>query len=333
MKKKFLVAVLAITLVCAMAGAGTMAWFADSATSSGNDFTAGELIVGGTDDVTNADHYFATITFDGLQPGETRNIPTTTLKNRGDLPFYLYRLTAANIEDATGLDEVLNIVVTIGDERVYTGKVSQLQEDNGGYFDPVYGIDPDEEIEMEIEVTMDTAAGNAYQGQSMTCDFTIYASQDEQPIQGEPTGDWFDLGSTSAFSVEGRNILGWTSFDWDWTPNDTDYEHYEIMIKHETGDPNAEIDEERWQTEEPFLWWTVTVDHFDEDIEVYDMLTGEVIDLDTWDVLWNAGEDIVSIDQDAFPSDWEGFEFKLSGTQEEGGTMQSLPIQYWSFDK
>lgn len=154
------------------------------------------------------------------------------------------------------------------------------------------------------------------------------------------------MGSTSNFRVQGRNhqafFRDYVQFDWDWNPDDSDFEYYEVMIKHETGDPNVEITEERWQTEETFIWWKITRNHYDESIVVHDMITGETIDLDTYDVLWNVEKDRISINRNVFPSDWKGIEVKLSGTQykdsnnpslPDKSTIQSLPIQYWSFDE
>ncbi len=358
MKKRLLIMSLAVVLVCSMAGVGTMAWYTSQSTSTGNEFQTGTLTLGGIIDDEDVVNQFATVSFDNMEPGEPpTKVQTTVLKNVGSLPFYLYRITASELVDDntengvddTILNDVLLIDITIGGEHVYSGSISQLIEENGGYFDPIYDVQPGNTHDMVINAYMDEDAGNEYQGLSMTCDLTVYATQSETPIQGEPEEAWHDMeqGDVTNFSVKGRNHESWilgedlVQYDWDWQPNDDEFEYYEIMIKHETGDPNAEITEERWETEESFLWWTWTVNHYDESVVAYDMLTGEIVDLDEEDVIWQVIEDRINIKRDAFPADWEGIEVKLSGTQYEDSsnpghpdesTIQSLPIQYWSFD-
>nr|WP_279380044.1 TasA family protein [Sporosalibacterium faouarense] len=357
--------ILVVILICSMAGAGTMAWFTSQATSDNNVFAAGTLILG-SEGANNDDIYntFEKVEFPDMEPGQPFvQVQETILKNVGSLPFYLYRMTASQLEDNnlnneiddTKLNDVLTLKITLKDmeedadeEQVYYGKLSQLKLDNGGFFDPIYDVRPGEKKVMKIYAELPPEVTNEYQGLSMICDLTLYAKQNNVPIQGDPQNQWHDLqqGSVTNFSVKGINhrplLRNLVTFDWDWNPDDSDYEFYEIMIKHETGDPNAQITEERWETEEPFLWWTIKTQHLSEDIEVYDMLTGEEVDLDKWDVIWDPSEDNISIAMSAFPSDWDGMEIKLSGTQYEDlnspgnpeiDTIQSLPIQYWSFDR
>ncbi len=320
MKKKFVAAILAVALICTMAGVGTMAWFTSRATSNDNTFQTGTLTLGGIINGYDVNEKFATVSFDNMEPGEPpHKVQTTTLKNVGSLPFYLYRITASdlvdnnstnNIDD-TMLNSVLMLNITIGGETVFDGRLSQLIEENGGYFDPIYGVNPGETRDMVISAYMDPKAGNQYQGLSMKCDLTVYARQNEYPVPGE-NGDE-DLGSTSNFSVKAYNDSDYVNFDWDWEPNDSIYEYYRLEIKHHTGEPTTEIDAERI---------VILVDK-----NVY-----SVDGIARGDVIIDWSEDIVKIKKSAFPSDWEGFEVKLSGKQNLR-SEKSLPWQYWSLDR
>lgn len=308
MNRKLIVAILAVTLICAFAGAGTMAYFTSRATSRNNTFVAGSLILGGIIDEEEVQNRFATLSLENLKPGEPVHVGSTILKNVGSLLFKLYRMTASNIQDESGLDDVLNIIVKIGGEQVFTGKLSQLAEENGGYFDPIYGIQPGDEKQMEITIMMDAAAGNAYQGKSMTCDLTVYAAQEEMTLQGQPSGTRINFGTAPGgrptFSVEGYEEGGWLCFDWDWDPSDdgwlSEREYYQIDIKHETGDPTTNVCEARVR------WW-IFVNEGERVISV------DGIDENDVRVDWSS--DIVKIRRSAFPSDWELIEVKLSGTQ------------------
>ncbi len=321
MNKRILAVAMAVVLICAAAGAGTMAWFTSAATSSGNEFQAGTLILGSEVEGNDVYEEFATLEFKDMEPGEPPvKVLETELKNVGSLPFYLYRMTASGIEDNNNendkndmiLDEVMMLKIFIEGEQVYYGKLSQLVEENGGFFDPIFGIQPGEERTLTIEAELPASTGNEYQGLSMKCDLNIFAAQEEMPVQGQPPlGTRYDLGSNDRFSVEGYNTSSHVNFDWDWTPNDTFVgEYYELRIKHETGDTTTEIEEMR------ILIFPL------EHVISTDGIDGGDVSVD-----W--GGDIVKIRRNAFPAGWDGFEVELSGTQGDG-SVQTIPYQYFS---
>jgi len=324
MNKRILLIAIAIFVVCAFAGAGTMAWFTSQAKSTNNTFQTGTLILGGVIDGEDVNEVFESVAFENMEPGEPpTKVQTTTLKNVGTLPFYIYRITASDLVDGnmeneiddTILDQVIDVVITIDGDEIFSRKLSKLQEENGGYFDPIYAIQPGDTKEMVITASMDKQAGNEYQGLSMNCDLTVYARQSEYPVLGEDGKE--DLGKVSNFSVEAYNTDTQVVFDWDWEPNDESLfgsEYYKIEIKHETGDVTTGIEEERISI---FIWneEVVSIDGIDES-----------------DVSVDWGEDIVKIKKSAFPETWEGFEVKLSGKQ-QGHSENSLPWQYWSLDR
>lgn len=347
MRKKYILSIIAIVLICSMAGAGTMAWFTSRATSEENSISAGTLILGTGDvgtDSNDQNLVFNSVTFGSMEPGEPPiQVQRTKLKNVGSLPFYLYRITASqltdmtigetnNEKDDTELDDVLNIEITMCDpdeavengEKVFEGKLSELVEENGGFFDPVYGINPQDVKEMVITAHMDPNANNYYQGLSMNCDFTVYAAQNNMPVNGEGSGSGNKsyLGSTELFSVEGYNSGNYVCFDWDWTPNDDQAfgsEFYKINIKHETGDDSTSIEEGK----DYFFW--ITIDRHEQ------VVSSDGIDEDDIDVDW--GGDVVRINRSAFPSSWDGFEVKLSGKQNNNPDVKSIGYQYWSLDR
>jgi len=326
MSRRLIAISLAIVVLCALAGAGTMAYFTSTATSEGNAFVAGTLKLGGIIDGQDVVERFARLNIGLLRPGEPAVVGTTVLKNVGSLPFKLYRITASDFKGNGWdmLDDVLSLIITIGGEHVFTGKLSELREENGGFFDPIYNVQPGDVKDMEISVMMDASAGNEYQGRTITCDLTVYAAQNNMPNPGEPEGTRVPLGSTGTnlsllnpgFSVEGYNTPEWVCFDWDWVPNDSVYEYYAIYIKHETGWPTTEIEAER-------LW--VIIDITNKEIRTSDGLSNSDVDVD-WD------GDVIKIRRSAFPADWDGFEVKLTGKLLLWPEPKEIPYQYWSLN-
>ena len=322
MNKRILAVTLAVVLVCTAAGIWTIAWFTSAATSSGNQFTAGTLILGSEVEGNDVYEEFATLEFRDMEPGEPPvKVLETELKNVGSLPFYLYRMTASGITDNNSengkddkiLDDVMMLKIFIENEQVYYGKLSQLLEENGGFFDPIYGIQPGEERTLVIEAELPAETGNEYQGLCMKCDLNIYAAQNEMPVPGQPPlGTIYNLGSTSLFSVEGYNSNNHVNFDWDWTPNDSLFgsEYYELKIKHETGETTTNIEEIR------IILYT------NEQVISVDGINKNDVSVD-----W--GEDLVRIRRSAFPSDWDGFEVQMTGAQ-NGNSPQTIPYQYFS---
>lgn len=353
MKKRYIAAMLVVTLICAMAGVGTMAWFTSKATSNDNTFKTGTLILGtGAEGTTDNDqeHVFPNVTFGNMEPGQPpEKVQTTVLKNVGSLPFYLYRITASELvdnnpdngKDDLVLDDVITVEITIDGEPVYSQKLSELVKENGGFFEPIFKVQPQDVKDMVITASMIEDAGNDYQNLSMKCDFTVYARQTEYPVPGEGnTGSnkyYFGRANgvgtilNPSFSVEGYYDDNYIYFDWDWMPNDIAYEYYEIEIKHEKGGVDNTIEAQRVRIYTP---------RFDEDD--YVEVTGDgplTIDNVYVDVDKGAhgDEDIVRIEKaPLLNAGWKGFEVKLSGTRTEGTTPQVITAgdgsvyHYWS---
>ncbi len=261
-----------------------------------------------------------------MKQGIPEHVGNTTLKNVGTLPFYLYRITADNFSGNGWdmLDDQLTLNITIGGEQIFSGNLGGLRAENGGYFDPVYSVAPGDMLDMEISVLMNAAAGNTYQGKNITCDLTVYATQENTPLNGEPNNVKVRFGpaqdangntGSPTFVVDGYNTASQVCFDWDWNPNDFWSEKYILDIKHETADPTTNIVEYR------------VLIFPGERVVSTDGISASDVSVD-WD------RDIVKINKSAFPADWEGFEVKMSGLQNNSlGTPKTIPYKYWSLNR
>ena len=137
--KKILMSLMAIALVVGLVGAGTMAYFSDSETSTGNTFTAGtlDLNVGGENPNISPDFTLGT-----LAPGDSGTI-TYTLNNVGSIDGYLdlqgigvVDTEGTNPESETGditepgeLSGNIYVTVTLGTSGLYTGLLSGIASD------------------------------------------------------------------------------------------------------------------------------------------------------------------------------------------------------------
>lgn len=314
-----------------MAGVGTMAWFTSGATSSNNTFVTGTLTLGGVIEGNDVHNQFATLTFENMSPGgDPTEMGTTTLKNVGSLPFYLYRITASNFVDNnlensiddTILDEVLMINISIGDEEVYNGRLSELVEENGGFFDPVYDVAPGETKDMVIKAYMDPNAGNTYQGLSMSADLTVHATQNDTPISGQPSSNPVFLGTTEIFNATGENYtdgngVEWLRFTWNWDLEEwntyTDKDELRLRFKHEVGTPDAEV-------YEAVMWYTNEI-----------QLTGLTQDQVQFNTDWNTPTDQIWVKRSAFPESWETIAVEVSGGLNNGSTQlfKTIPYHQW----
>ncbi|HHV71630.1 MAG TPA: hypothetical protein GXX38_03330 [Clostridia bacterium] len=340
MKRRLIISMVAVALICSLAGAGTLAYFRSVATSSSNTFVAGTLLLGGVDEYGNdMIEKFASLKGIGnIKPGEPRDVGTTQLKNVGTLPLKLYRITAFNFqgdldfkdEQGRSLDDVMNLIIKIGDEQVYEGKFSELVEENGGFFDPIVNMLPQEKRDMTLSILMDATAGNEFQGKTFSCDLKVWATQNEVPENGEPLGTVVDLGSSNVgdgvivdswFSVKGYNDATYANFDYDWHPDDLIFERYVLKIKHEKGSPDNIIDAHQ----------LVIIFPISRQIEV----EGDG-PLNESHVTVDWSEDIVKIAKaPLLAAGWDGFEVAFEGSRSLTAPLQRIFVngsyyQYWS---
>lgn len=144
--KKILMSLMAIGLVVGLVGAGTMAYFSDTETSTGNTFTAGTLDIALGTSSWSAD-------FDNMKPGDTVTF-TLPVNNEGSLP--------------------LNYTVTTTLSGTLAGGVNPCTQVTA----PTSGsLDVGGSVNIVVSITMPSAADNEYQGQSGILTVTINAVQ------------------------------------------------------------------------------------------------------------------------------------------------------------
>lgn len=212
--KKILFSLMTITVIIAMLGGATLAWFTDTEASSNNTFTAGTLRLGGKIEDTYHDDKFATLYADNMEPGESQVLGPVELKNMGSLPLKIYRISAANFVGDQALAGVLTVEVKFAGFTVFTGKLSDLLISTKGFFLKEQKLEPGEETSMTVIVHMDESADDNYQGNSLVCDLILDSVQTNKttvtlmdslgnPLEGASFTywngrAWLPLGTTDA---------------------------------------------------------------------------------------------------------------------------------------
>lgn len=178
--------VIALILCCAMLIGTTFAWFTDDATTGVNTIQAGKLEVDIIDATKETTLQGKALTLKGLdnqrfEPGATFTTEAFKIKSTGNLALkFKLEINGTNVSDHK-LMEVLtfevvdenNNVVNIAD---FEGQLNPTAPCSGAY---------------TIQATMDTDAGNEYQG--LTCStvsITVYATQDT--VESDMTNNSYD---------------------------------------------------------------------------------------------------------------------------------------------
>lgn len=372
MKYKKVMALLLSTIVvtCTAAAFGTKAYFTDKSQSVQNTFKTGTLILGSGDSNSKDNdkmHEFQKIDVSNIQPSlELREYGTTKLKNVGTLPMKLYRITASDVvDDNPEIDANLAVQIEINGQKVYYGRIKDLKEENGGYFDPIYNIAPQQQVELKVSVKMNSLSTNDRQDKKLIYNLNVFAAQNNMPNNGEPmgvwqgtgknrtlVGTWTDMGTSAGagteqdpkFSVTGINDSNYVYFkykyepnekfqemkwiEWDdWfghhkilgTPHDRDVEVYRITIKHLTGDPTAQIYEKLDITGK----WNIGLGTWEWNVDP--KLAG-MVDIDF-------KNDIITINKNAFPREWDGFQVEFRGIQRENMPERVITYNWWSLNR
>ena len=172
--KKILISLMAIALVIGLVGAGTIAYFSDEETSTGNTFKAGTLdlaLTGGTP------LPFQVTSSPGMAPGDTVT-GTVTVINNGTLELR-YAMTTTP-DDGSILDEQLTVVITDPTPtQLYSGALSSAVIGN-----PAQGAQAGDRVltagaseVLTFTVTLPANSDNTYQGLSCTVNFVFNAEQ------------------------------------------------------------------------------------------------------------------------------------------------------------
>lgn len=197
MNSKIAMSGLSILASFAIMGGATFAFFSSSATSTGNVFAAGNLVLQVDDaDQTSSPTVNASLNFAGLAPGVTSSKQYISLHNGGSLPVAEVELGAtktADDADADALENVVNLTVTTGDDNTCTtNAVDRTAAIAGGTGDTLLPLTLGELIASDYDAlpglgsdyfvcfqgTMDPTAGNEYQGDSVTVTMDFKGNQD-----------------------------------------------------------------------------------------------------------------------------------------------------------
>lgn len=192
MTKKILVSLSIIGAVAAIIIGGTVAYFSDTETSTGNTFSAGTLDLAVGEENPNQSPDF---TISNVKPGDSGTI-TYILKNVGTIAGYLdlsgISATSSegqNPESETGdtsepgeLLDNLYVIVKIGDTQLYSGLLSQIASSYDADIllagnNATTSLTIDWVVDKDNTAPLGADVGNDIQGDTATVSFTIELDQ------------------------------------------------------------------------------------------------------------------------------------------------------------
>lgn len=203
MNRRIAISAMSILASLAMLGGATFAFFSDSATSSGNIFSAGTLDLHLDDnDEPFSDSVSLSLNATNLAPGGSFT-DFISLHNGGTIPaaeveFGADQTSNSNGGDGSDLADVLDLTVMTGPDRVCTGGADHTPAIAGAIgngslpltltelvstdYDALPGLAADnpgttDEYFLCLTATMQSGAGNQYQGDSKTVNFVFTANQ------------------------------------------------------------------------------------------------------------------------------------------------------------
>jgi predicted ribosomally synthesized peptide with SipW-like signal peptide len=183
-----------IVAVFCVVGAGTLAYFSDTETSSGNKFIAGTLDLKVNDkDDPEVDY----ITVENMKPGDSGSY-TWTAKNVGSITGSLTLVVSAITNDdnfcnepeagvpdntpgdAEGkgggeLGDYLDVVLKVNGEKMYEGPLNGMT----GTYRNVTTLAQNETADVKLEWSIDSEVGNIIQSDSAEFDITFQLDQAE----------------------------------------------------------------------------------------------------------------------------------------------------------
>ncbi len=203
-KRALTLSLLSLLLCMAMLVGSTFAWFTDNATTSVNKIESGTLQIGlYTDEACTQTAEGKTLSFTKAgenvlwEPGATWTLPTLYIKNEGNLAAK-YKVEITGINGDAKLNEVIDWTI------------------NDGSTDGTGHLTKDQTQAITISGTMQTTAGNDYQGLTIdgigitvraTQDTVEFDSDDNQYDQGAqydipPTTSWDDNASNAEADIQ-----------------------------------------------------------------------------------------------------------------------------------
>lgn len=197
MNSKIAMSGLSILASFAIMGGATFAFFSSSATSTGNVFAAGNLVLQVDDaNEANAAAVSASLNFTDLAPGVTSTKQYISLHKSGSLDIAEVELGATKTADDADpdlLENVINLTVTTGDDNTCTtngvDRTAAIAGATGNSllpltlgeliasdYDALPGLGSD--YFVCFQGTMDATAGDEYQGDSVTVTMDFKGNQD-----------------------------------------------------------------------------------------------------------------------------------------------------------
>lgn len=181
MNKRVLLGVLTIAVTAALAGIGTWALFSDTASSAGNQFTAGtmNLQVNGAEELDS-------LHFGDVYPGWSETVDYT-VTNDGDVQGRL-ELDSMNATETGGahpsaeqavdpdndgdLADNVTVTATAGGVEVFSGTLAEFVDADPTDLGIMAGGD---EADVELTFSVDSTVGNEIQGDDVVFDlgFTL----------------------------------------------------------------------------------------------------------------------------------------------------------------
>lgn len=172
MKKRLVLIMILIGLLAFGIGMGTYAWFTSSVTSTNNVFKTGKLEI---KNPGNGVFASGILNVDNIYPGWTgqKNI---TITNAGTLAFK-FKLKDITLKSSSNEGEILynganGLRVSFDDQKWY-----KVKDITNYVFDKQ--INKGESKTITVYYKLPKAAGNAYQGKSVTLEFNFEATQIE----------------------------------------------------------------------------------------------------------------------------------------------------------
>lgn len=199
MNKRLLLSIATVVASSALVAGATFAYFTDSGTSNDNIFAAGNVDLQ-LDDVNEgfANSVTASLSSSGFAPGVSKT-GWISLHNNGSIDIAEIELGAnqtANVDngDASNLSNVLNLTIKTGSDNTcstgtdHTSAITLAIGDNvapltlaeleASDYDALPGLTIGSTSYLCVTETMDSAAGNNYQSDSVTDNIVLTANQD-----------------------------------------------------------------------------------------------------------------------------------------------------------
>ena len=205
-KRALVLSVCSIMLCLAMLIGTTFAWFMDTASTAVSTITSGTLGIeiqdANGDPVTTLDWQKAA---EGKEqdilwePGCTYTLTPFKLVNTGSLALK-YKLVVTGLDGDSTLLDVIHFTYTINGEALDLNEEGHLAAKA-------------ETKMITISATMDTTAGNEYQGKTLEgVKFNVYATQDANSISVDTSkrGDFAAFADANAVSDWAKAALSWT---------------------------------------------------------------------------------------------------------------------------